>query len=80
MAGSAVTTLEGLAKDGVLHVILTGRIDVARHRDTGEGWNVLHHIEAGEHDAFALQQRRDRCSNLAIIVVQFSGGSLTTDS
>jgi CRP/FNR family cyclic AMP-dependent transcriptional regulator len=36
------------SKDGLLHVVVSGRIDVARHRDTKDGWNVLHHIEAGE--------------------------------
>lgn len=36
------------AKDGLLHVIVSGRIAVARKRDVSDGWNVLHHLEAGD--------------------------------
>jgi CRP-like cAMP-binding protein len=36
------------ARDGVLHVIVSGRIAVSRHDEHGPGWNVLYHLESGD--------------------------------
>jgi CRP/FNR family transcriptional regulator, cyclic AMP receptor protein len=36
------------ARDGLLHVIVGGRIAVARHDEHGSGWNVLYHLDAGD--------------------------------
>jgi CRP-like cAMP-binding protein len=47
LADGEVLLPEG-ATDGHLHVIVGGRIAVARHRDTGPGWTVLHHLETGD--------------------------------
>ncbi len=47
LADGEVLLPEG-ATDSHLHVIVGGRIAVARHRDTGPGWTVLHHLETGD--------------------------------
>jgi CRP-like cAMP-binding protein len=46
LADGEVLLPEG-AKDGHLHVVVSGRIAVARRAADGR-WNVLHHLEAGD--------------------------------
>jgi CRP-like cAMP-binding protein len=36
------------ARDGLLHVVVSGRIAVARRDELDGSWNVLHHLEAGD--------------------------------
>ena len=36
------------ARDGLLHVIVSGRIAVARRDEHDGGWNVLYHLQAGD--------------------------------
>jgi CRP-like cAMP-binding protein len=36
------------ARDGLLHVVVSGRIAVARRDELDGSWSVLHHLEAGD--------------------------------